>query len=292
MDTLEGLERVGSGKVRELYAVGPDLLLIATDRISAFDVVLPTLIPDKGRVLTGLTDFWLDDLDDLVAHHRITTDVAAFPPVLAPHAEALAGRAMLCRRAAPLPVECVVRGYLAGGGWAEYRATGAIGGVRLAPGLVEAEALPEPVFTPATKATDGHDENIHPARVADLLGADLAERLEACSLAIYDRLAARCAAAGLILADTKFEFGIVDGDLTLIDEVGTPDSSRLWPADAYRPGGPQPSFDKQFVREWLDAQGWDRHPPAPELPADVVDATAERYRTAYARITGRPLGQE
>ena len=292
MVTLEGLERLGSGKVRELYAVGADLLLVATDRISAYDVVLPTPIPDKGRVLTGLTDFWLDEVDDLVAHHRITTDVAAFPPELAPHAEALAGRAMLCRRAQPLPVECVVRGYLAGGGWREYRETGAIGGIALPGGLVEADELPAPVFTPATKASEGHDENIDLARFADLVGPDLAERLEALSLAIYERAAAHCARHGVLLADTKLEFGLVDGELTLIDEVVTPDSSRFWPADRYVPGAPQPSYDKQYVREWLDAQGWDRTPPAPSLPPDVVAATRERYVTAYERLSGRRLAEE
>lgn len=292
MVTLDGLERLGSGKVRELYAVGEDLLLVATDRISAYDVVLPTPIPDKGRVLTGLTDLWLDEVDDLVAHHRITTDVAAFPPELAPYAEALEGRAMLCRRAEPLPVECVVRGYLAGGGWREYRETGAIGGIALPGGLVEAEALPAPVFTPATKASEGHDENIDLARFADLVGPDLAERLEALSLAIYERAAGHCARHGILLADTKLEFGLVDGELILIDEVVTPDSSRFWPADRYAPGAPQPSYDKQYVREWLDAQGWDRTPPGPSLPPDVVAATRERYVTAYERLSGRRLAEE
>ncbi len=292
MVTLEGLERLGSGKVRELYAVGGDLLLVATDRISAYDVVLPTPIPDKGRVLTGLTDFWLDEVADLVAHHRITTDVAAFPPELAAHAETLAGRAMLCRRAEPLPVECVVRGYLAGGGWREYHETGAIGGIALPGGLVEADELPAPVFTPATKATEGHDVNIDLARFADLVGPDLAERLEVLSLAIYERAATHCARHGILLADTKLEFGLADGELILIDEVVTPDSSRFWPADRYAPGSPQPSYDKQYVREWLDAQGWDRTPPGPSLPPEVVAATRERYVTAYERLSGRRLAEE
>ena len=292
MAILEGVDFVGAGKVRELYAVGDDLLIVASDRISAYDVVLPTPIPDKGVVLTGLSDWWFDQLSDVVPHHRITADVDEFPPQLRAHGAALRGRAMLCRRAEPLPVECVARGYLAGGGWREYRATQAIGGLALPAGLREADALPEPIFTPATKATEGHDENIDVAAVVGLVGADLAAQIERLTLEIYDRAAARCAEVGLILADTKLEFGLVDGQLTLIDEVLTPDSSRLWPAESYAPGGPQPSFDKQYVREWLDAQGWDRRPPAPDLPADVVAATRHRYVSAYEHITGRPLPEE
>ena len=292
MAILEGVELVGAGKVRELYAVGGDLLLVASDRISAYDVVLPTPIPDKGRVLTGLSDWWFGELEAVVQHHRITTDVDEFPSELRAHAAALRGRAMLCRRADTLPVECVARGYLAGGGWREYRETQAIGGIALPPGLQEAEALPRPIFTPATKATEGHDENIDVAAVARLVGADLAGELERLTLEIYERAAATCAESGLILADTKLEFGLVDGRLTLIDEVLTPDSSRFWPADSYEPGGPQPSYDKQYVREWLDAQGWDRRPPGPHLPADVVAATRDRYVTAYERLTGHPLPEE
>ncbi len=287
MQQLEGVERIGAGKVRELYAVDGALLLVATDRVSAYDVVLPTPIPDKGRVLTGLTDFWLDEMADVVGHHRISTDVAEFPAALQAHADSLRGRSMLCRRAEPLPVECVARGYLSGGGWRDYRATGTIGGVALPEGLRESERLPEPVFTPATKAVDGHDENIDERRVADLVGADLTARLREVTLTLYERAAEHCRQRGILLADTKFEFGLVDGELILIDEVCTPDSSRFWPADGYEPGGPQPSFDKQFVRDWLDASGWDHTPPAPELPPEIVGRTRERYVTAYERLTGR-----
>jgi phosphoribosylaminoimidazole-succinocarboxamide synthase len=284
---IEGVERVGAGKVRDLYAVDGALLLVASDRISAYDVVLPTPIPDKGKVLTRLTDFWLDALGDVVGHHRISTDVDEYPPVLRPHADALRGRSMLCRRAQPLPVECVARGYLSGSGWRDYRRSGTVGGVPLPAGLVESQRLPEPVFTPATKATEGHDENIDEAAVAALLGQGLADRLKRLTLTLYERAAAHCAERGIILADTKFEFGTVDGELILIDEVCTPDSSRFWPADGYRPGGPQPSYDKQYVRDWLDASGWDHAPPAPELPPDVVAKTRERYVTAYERLSDR-----
>ena len=287
LDALDGVERIGRGKVRELYAVGDDLLLVATDRISAYDAVLGSAIPDKGRVLTGLTDFWLDHLADVVANHRISCAVADFPEVLAPTREALRGRAMLCRRADVLPVECVARGYLSGSGWAEYVATGAVCGVALPVGLVESSRLPEPIFTPATKATSGHDDNVTYAEVAEELGADLASQLRDVTLALYTRAAEHAASRGIVLADTKFEFGFVDGVLTLVDEVCTPDSSRFWPADAYAPGGPQPSFDKQYVRDWLTRSGWDRNPPAPALPDDVVAATRERYVTAYELLTGR-----
>ncbi|QBI20178.1 phosphoribosylaminoimidazolesuccinocarboxamide synthase [Egibacter rhizosphaerae] len=289
---LPRVVRLEPGKVRERYAVGDDaILLVASDRISAFDVVLPTPIPDKGRVLTGLTDHWLDELADLLPTHRITCDVAAMPAGLAAFADELEGRAMLCRQAAPLPVECVARGYLAGSGWADYRATGTIGGVPLPPGLVEAAELPEAVFTPSTKARDegAHDENIDHAAVAGLVGGDLAERLETLTLQVYERLAERARAAGLILADTKLEFGLIDGELVLIDEVGTPDSSRLWPEAEWEPGRPPPSFDKQPLRDWLTSSGWDRRPPGPELPDEVVAATRERYVAAYERLTGRPF---
>ncbi len=284
-----GLHRLAAGKVRERYAVGDDLLLVATDRVSAFDAVLPTPIPEKGRVLTGLTAFWLDllKLDD----HRITTDIDAMPEIVRQHAGQLRGRSMLCRRAEPLPVECVARGYLAGSGWKAYQSSGGICGVALPPGLRESDALPEPIFTPATKASSGHDENVDFVTVADLLGAERAVWLRRATLAIYARLAAHARERGIIVADTKLEFGLVDGRIILIDEVGTPDSSRFWPAERYRPGGPQASFDKQYVRDWLLSSGWDRVPPAPALPDEVVAATRARYVAAYEHLTGRPFAE-
>jgi phosphoribosylaminoimidazole-succinocarboxamide synthase len=285
----EGLRRIGSGKVRELYAVGDDLLLVATDRISAFDVVLPTTIPDKGKVLTGLTAFWLDLLDGIVADHRITTDVDRFPKALAPYREALRGRAMLCRRAEVLPVECVARGYLAGSGWQDYQATGAVCGITLPAGLRESEQLAHPIFTPASKAASGHDENIDFDVVVELLGGELAEQVRALTLELYEVASHHAAERGILLADTKFEFGLVDGQLTLIDEVLTPDSSRFWPADDYEPGRAQASFDKQYVRDWLSAQGWDRKPPAPPLPPLIVERTRARYISAYEQLAGRPF---
>ncbi len=287
LSSLEGVERVGSGKVRELYAVGEDLLLVASDRISAFDVVLPTPVPDKGAVLTGLTSFWLDHFAaGIVADHRITTDVDAFPSVLAPHADALRGRSMLCRRAEVIPLECVARGYLAGSGWAEYQRAGTVCGVRLPDGMAESAELDEPLFTPATKAASGHDENISFQRAADLVGSDVAERLRDVTLRLYGTARAHARSRGIILADTKFEFGFIDSELTLIDEVLTPDSSRFWPADEYRPGRSQASYDKQYVRDWLLRQDWDKTPPGPQLPDEVVIRTRERYVTAYQRLTG------
>lgn len=295
LSALPGVERIGSGKVRELYAVDDAILLVATDRISAFDVVLPTEIPDKGKVLTGLTSFWLDTLGPIrsgaVAQHRITTDVTRFPDVLADHAEALRGRAMLCRRAEVLPLEAVVRGYLAGSGWKEYQRSGTVCGIRLPAGLEESAQLPEPIFTPSTKATEGHDENIDFATAADLVGAELAARVRDLSLALYTAARDYAAERGIIVADTKFEFGLVDGELTLVDEVLTPDSSRFWPADEYEPGRSQASFDKQYVRDWLAASGWDREPPAPELPPEVVARTRERYVTAYEQLTEQPFSR-
>ena len=271
-----------SGKVRDLYDAGPDrLLLVASDRISAFDVILPTPIPDKGRVLTGMSLFWLERTADLVANHLVTVDPAdgAFDP-------ALAGRAMVVRRADVVPLECVARGYLSGSGWSQYRETGAVCGVPLPPGLVESDRLPEPIFTPTTKASEGHDLPVSPEEAADLVGRGLAERLKELTLTVYERAAGIALDRGIVLADTKFEFGFCDGELILVDEVCTPDSSRFWPADEYEPGHAQPSFDKQYVRDWLDASGWDHEPPPPELPAEVVAATAARYREAYDRITG------
>ncbi len=278
-------ELSSSGKVRDLYDAGPDrLLMVASDRISAFDAILPTPIPDKGRVLTGMSLFWFERTQDLVANHLVSADAAAagFDPDLA-------GRAMLVRRADVVALECVARGYLSGSGWSQYRETGAVCGVGLPPGLRESDRLPAPIFTPTTKADEGHDLPVSPREAAELVGRGLAERLKELTLSLYERAAAVALDRGIILADTKFEFGFCDGELILVDEMCTPDSSRLWPADAYEPGRAQASFDKQYVRDWLDASGWDREPPAPQLPADVVESTAARYREAYERIAAEPF---
>ena len=275
----------GRGKVRDIYEAGDDLLMVASDRISAFDAVLPTDIPDKGRVLTALTLFWLEQTADLVPNHLITADASEFPGPFTGDPE-LAGRAMLVKRAEMVPVECVARGYLSGSGWKEYRASQSVCGVPLPEGLTESDRLPEPIFTPATKAETGHDENISIDQAAELIGRGLAERLKEVTIAVYERGASVARERGIILADTKFEFGFHEGELILCDEVMTPDSSRFWPVDRYEPGGAQPSFDKQYVRDWLDASGWDHEPPAPELPPEVAEQTADRYREAYERIAG------
>jgi phosphoribosylaminoimidazole-succinocarboxamide synthase len=276
------------GKVRDIYEAGPDsLVLVASDRISAFDVVLPTPIPDKGRVLSGLTLFWLEQTKDLVANHLITANYREFPEAF--REPELAGRAMLVKRAEVVLVECVARGYLSGSGWKEYQRSETVCGIQLPSGLTESDRLPEPIFTPSTKATEGHDENITIEQAAELVGEGLARKLEELTLTLYQRGADVARERGIILADTKFEFGFAEGELILIDEVMTPDSSRFWPADEYSPGGPQPSFDKQYVRDWLDESGWDHEPPAPDLPPDVVDNTVARYREAYERLTGEPF---
>jgi phosphoribosylaminoimidazole-succinocarboxamide synthase len=283
-------ERFAQGKVRDIYEAGDDLLLVATDRISAFDVVLPTPIPDKGRVLTGLSLYWFEQTKDLVPNHVLTADAASFPEPFAAEAGELAGRATLVRRAEVILVECVARGYITGSGWKDYRKTGAVCGIPLPAGLVESQRLPEPIFTPTTKAATGHDEPLTFDETADLVGKGLAERLRELTLSLYEFGAAHARERGIILADTKFEFGFAGGEVILIDEVLTPDSSRFWPTDTYEPGHGQPSFDKQFVRDWLDESGWDHEPPAPELPEDVVTQTAARYREAYERITGESFG--
>ena len=277
------------GKVRDIYDAGEHLLMVASDRISAFDVVLPTAIPDKGRVLTGLSLYWFDQTRHIVGNHVVTAEARRFPGEFADERANLAGRAMLVRRARVVPVECVARGYLSGSGWKEYRQSQSVCGVALPADLVESARLPEPIFTPTTKADTGHDTPLTFGQTCDLVGRGLAEKLRELTLTIYEFAAARARERGIILADTKFEFGFSGGELILIDEVLTPDSSRFWPADRYSPGGPQPSFDKQYVRDWLDASGWDHEPPAPQLPADVVEQTASRYREAYERITGEPL---
>jgi phosphoribosylaminoimidazole-succinocarboxamide synthase len=277
------------GKVRDIFEAGADLMMVATDRISAYDVVLPQPIPGKGQVLTGMSLHWFELTQGLVANHLITADVTAFPAPFTGDTT-LAGRAMLVRRAKVVPIECVARGYLSGSGWKEYRAAGRVCGIELPEGLVESDRLPEPIFTPATKEATGHDLNISLAEMAERVGQGLAERLKELTLSLYEFAAAHALERGIVLADTKFEFGFADGELILIDEVLTPDSSRFWPADLYSPGGPQPSFDKQFVRDWLDASGWDHEPPPPDLPADVIEQTAGRYREAYERITGEAFG--
>lgn len=280
---------IGSGKVRELYQVGDDhLVLVASDRISAYDVVLPQPIPDKGRVLTALSHHWLETTRDICPNHLVSVRSSDLPDV----GEAgIVGRAMLCWRADPLPVEFVVRGYLAGSGWREYQANRSVCGHELPEGLLESSKLPRPLLTPATKATSGHDENITETQAAAMVGKNHYDAAREYALAIYERAAERAATEGVIVADTKFEFGVRDGEVILIDEVLTPDSSRFWPADRYRPGGSQPSFDKQYVRDWLDGSGWDHNPPPPDLPDDVVAATRERYVEAYERITARPFSE-
>jgi len=291
LDRAPGVSRIGSGKVRELYTVGNDMLLVATDRISAFDAVLPTPIPDKGKVLTALTAFWLDLLAGIVPDHRISTDVDDFPDVLAPFAEQLRGRAMLCRRAHVLPVECIVRGYLAGSGWAEYRRGQTMANIGMPPGLVESAELDEPLFTPSTKAEIGNDENITFDQMTRLVGQETAAQVRDASLALYAKARAHARDRGIILADTKFEFGHVGDRLVLVDEVLTPDSSRFWDAESYQPGRSQRSFDKQPVRDWLQQRGdFDpEHPP--ELPDDLVAETRERYVAAYERLSGRSFAE-
>jgi phosphoribosylaminoimidazole-succinocarboxamide synthase len=288
--SLAGLTLHGRGKVRDIYDLGETFLIVASDRLSAFDVVLPTPIPDKGKVLTQMSEFWFDHFKALVPHHLISTRVEDFPPEVRRHREQVQGRSMLVRKATVFPVECVVRGYLAGSGLKDYQKTGAICGVSLPPGLRESDRLPEPIFTPATKAAVGlHDENISEAEAGRLIGSDNIRRLKALSLEIYNRAAEYAAKRGFIVCDTKFEFGTIDGRITLIDEVLTPDSSRFWPADQYSPGKPQPSYDKQFVRDYLEQIGFNKRPPGPALPDDVVRGTSAKYVEALTRITGRPL---
>jgi phosphoribosylaminoimidazole-succinocarboxamide synthase len=287
---LEGVRLVNRGKVRDVYAVGEQLLIVATDRLSAFDVVLPSPIPHKGRVLTELSRFWFDRMRDTVENHMVTTDVDEFPAELGPARDLLEGRSMLCRRADVFSVECVVRGYLIGSGWKDYQETGAVCGIPLPAGLRIADKLPEPIFTPATKAERGeHDENISEARMVDLVGRGVTDLLRDTSLAIYARAARYAAERGIIIADTKFEFGRVGDRVILVDECLTPDSSRFWPADRYATGGSPASFDKQYVRDYLETLDWDKRPPAPALPDEIVQRTSEKYLEAYRLLTGRDL---
>ena len=282
------LPHIYSGKVRDIFEADDGLwLLVASDRISAFDVVMVEPVPHKGRVLTAMSAFWFEQLGDVVGNHLVSTDLADMPE--AARIPELDGRTMLCRRADMLPIECIVRGYITGSAWKEYQAEGTMHGQRLPAGLREAERLPEPVFTPSTKADSGHDENIGFDEAVELVGAELAEQAREVSLALYSRGAALAADRGIIIADTKFELGLIDGELVVADEILTPDSSRFWPAQSWSPGATPPSFDKQPVRDWLDQLDWDKTPPPPALPAEVIDASADRYRRAYEMISGRAL---
>ena len=284
-----GLELCAKGKVRDVYSLGDQLLIVATDRISAFDYILPTAIPDKGKVLTQLSVFWFDFLRDITPTHFITAHVDEYPAAARTFRDQLEGRSMLVKRAQMVEVECVARGYLAGSGWKEYRETGSVCGVTLPTGLKESSQLPEPIFTPATKAQSGHDENIPFETMARLIGADLAARLRDLTLKIYSRAAQYARTKGIIIADTKFEFGTVDGTLVLADEALTPDSSRFWPAESYEPGRPQASYDKQFVRDYLEQIRWTKTPPAPPLPPEISERTSEKYKDAYRALTGRAI---
>ena len=286
---LPGVERYARGKVRDVYSAGDYLVIVATDRLSAFDYVLPTPIPDKGRVLTAMTLFWLERLRDIVPNHLVSANVADYPSEFQPYRDQLEGRSMLVDRAKMIEVECVARGYVSGSGWKDYRREGAICGIRLPAGLSESGELPEPIFTPASKAQSGHDENISFETVAGQIGEALAGKLRDLTLAIYKRAAEYAATRGIIIADTKFEFGFVGDRLVLADEVLTPDSSRFWPRASYHPGGPQPSFDKQYVRDYLESIRWDKRPPAPALPEDVMERTSDKYREAYRVLTGKSL---
>jgi len=283
---LPGIRRIGAGKVRDIYDLDPYLLIVTTDRISAFDVVMPNPIPGKGRILTAMSVFWFKMMEDIVENHLVATETAALPPVCAPFASLLEGRVMLVKKAKPLPVECIVRGYLSGSGWKDYLRTGSVSGVRLPAGLKESSKLPEPIFTPSTKAQEGeHDQAITKGDVEDLIGRELTEAMVEKALAIYGRACAHAEERGIIIADTKMEFGLYENRLILIDELLTPDSSRFWPRDEYEEGRPQASFDKQFLRDYLLSLDWDQRPPAPELPPHIIAQTARKYQEALARLT-------
>jgi phosphoribosylaminoimidazole-succinocarboxamide synthase len=285
---LPGIRKVASGKVREIFDLGEHLLLVTTDRISAFDCILPNPIPKKGEVLTQLSAFWFERFDFL-ENHLVVTEFSDFPAVLRPFEAELRGRSMLVRKAQPLPVECVVRGYLAGSGWKEYQTRGSVCGIPLASGMLQAQQLPETLFTPSTKAVSGHDENIGWEECVRLIGSGIAEEVRSQSVRLYEAGRAWAATKGILIADTKFEFGLFDGRVILIDECLTPDSSRFWPAAGYAPGMSPPSFDKQFVRDYLETLAWDKTPPAPDLPGEVVAGTSAKYMEAFERLTGKPL---
>jgi phosphoribosylaminoimidazole-succinocarboxamide synthase len=286
---LPGLQLLGRGKVRDVYGLDDKLLIVATDRISAFDYILATGIPDKGRILTQLSVFWFDFLSDVTPTHFLTANIDEYPEPLRQYRDQLEGRSMLVKRAKMMDVECVARGYLAGSGWKEYRETGRVCGIFLPPDLKESDRLPQPIFTPATKAQTGHDENIPFEKVVEMIGPDLAGRLRSLTLGIYAKAARYAETRGVLIADTKFEFGLLGDTLILADEVLTPDSSRFWPSGTYSPGGPQPSYDKQYVRDYLESIRWNKQPPAPALPSEVAARTSEKYREAYRALTGRAL---
>ena len=283
---LPGIKRFTQGKVRDVFDLGDQLLIVASDRISAFDCVMPNGIPGKGKILTAMSLFWFDLMADVAENHLIASDVDAYPSELQKFRELLEGRSMLVRKAERFDIECVVRGYLAGSGWREYGESGAICGIKLPAGLREADRLPKPIFTPATKADSGHDENISFEQTAELIGSERAAQLRDLTLAVYEKARAYADARGIIIADTKFEFGLVDGRVILIDEIFSSDSSRFWPKDRYEPGRSQDSFDKQFVRDYLETLDWDKTPPAPELPEEVIRKSLEKYREAYRRLAG------
>jgi len=286
---FSSLNLLNRGKVRDIYDLGERLLIVATDRISAFDCVLPNAIPGKGKVLTQLSKFWFDFLSPITEAHFLTDKVAEMPADARQYADALQGRSMLVKKADVFPLECVVRGYLAGSGWKEYQKNRTVCGIALPDGLRQADKLEKPLFTPSTKATEGHDENISFERACEIVGKDVAETLRDKSIEIYKAAAKHAETCGIILCDTKFEWGLCDGEIILIDEVLTPDSSRFWPADQYAPGGAQPSFDKQFVRDYLESLDWDKTPPAPNLPPEIIEKTSEKYREAFRRLTGHEL---
>jgi len=286
---ITGVKLYSRGKVRDIYAAGNDLLIVATDRISAFDVVLPSAIPGKGAVLTALSLFWFEFLSDIVKNHLITADVDRYPEPFRNHREQLEGRSMLVKRAEVVPIECVARGYLSGSGWKEYRETGAVCGIKLPAGLKESDKLPEPIFTPATKEQTGHDINISEEMMAGMIGGALTRELKELTLSIYSKAGNHAEERGIIIADTKFEFGKYNGSVILIDEALTPDSSRFWPRESYKPGGPQQSFDKQYVRDYLETLDWNKTPPGPNLPEEIVKHTSEKYVDAYRLLTGREL---
>ncbi len=286
---LPGIKLHGRGKVRDIYDLGDHFLIVATDRLSAFDVVLPTPIPNKGKVLTQMSAFWFDRFKDVVPNHVVSTDVSKYPQNLYQFRDQLEGRSMLVKKAKVFPVECVARGFLTGSGLKDYNKTGSVCGIKLPPGLRDSDRLPEPIFTPATKAETGHDENISEEQAAKVIGQDIVRQLKELTLQLYSRGVDYARTRGIIVCDTKFEFGLIDGKISIVDEMLTPDSSRFWPADQYSPGKPQPSFDKQFVRDYLEKIGWIKQPPAPELPDDIVKATSAKYVEALRLLTGRDL---
>jgi len=286
---LSDVKLHGRGKVRDIYDLGDHFLIVATDRLSAFDVVLPTPIPNKGKVLTQMSAFWFDRFKDVVPNHVVSTDVTKYPQSLHQFRDQLEGRSMLVKKAKVFPVECVARGFLTGSGLKDYNKTGSVCGIKLPPGLRDSDRLPEPIFTPATKAETGHDENISEEQAAKIIGQDNVGRLKELTLQLYSRGVEYAKTRGIIVCDTKFEFGLIDGKISIVDEMLTPDSSRFWPADQYSPGKPQPSFDKQFVRDYLEKIGWNKQPPAPELPDDIVKATSAKYVEALRLLTGRDL---